>query len=107
MTETIYGLWAVMSQEFYEEDNTPSRTSRRLIAASTNMEELRVASNAHYAREGEIRAHRGTALVINPGKLKSNTWHNNGGGCMASGYVMIEVIPNVEFLRGLYDNSDN
>ena len=95
MSDIIYMAYACMHRDYYEEDNLPGSDSEYVVDVDTDKDALRERLNAHYATDEQVRGHRGTALFIAPNAYRSNTWHNSGGGCFASGYIEIRQAPRL------------
>lgn len=92
----IYGAYRVSDRSYYEDDGGGSSSDEFLIDADTNKQTLIQRVNEYHSQPKVINFYRGTKMVIEPKKDKSNSYSGSGGGCFASGYVKIKLLPTLE-----------
>jgi len=71
-----------------------SNTYEELVDCDIDKEKLRLRCNRHYKKH-PIQTRRGDVVIkIEKGETTSNSWSNDGGGCLARGYIVIKKMPS-------------
>ena len=87
----IYGLFKHSFRVSYDGSNDEHEI---IIDADIDIITLRDRFNRYISLPKQRSCYR-VPIIIESHSLKSNTWYNDGGGCLASGYYEIREIPKL------------
>ncbi len=92
MNTVIYGAWYTSRRSYWDGG---SSESEYLLDADTDISALRGRCNAHHTKLSDRYKKSGPPLFEGDA-VRSSTWHSDGGGCGASGYIEIRPLPRLE-----------